>query len=317
MNGFSYSILVVTYNRLGKLKKCMECINAQELQPDRVIIINNNSNDGTGEYLDGIGRNNDRLHIVHMKKNLGGAGGFARGVEEFAKGESKWLIMIDDDAMLRPDYARHIAQRANQDGDSGLVAYAGTVYENGKTAVNHRRILTRGFINRELPIAEEQYREAAFDCDQATFCGLVINQQIIEKIGLPREDFFIWYDDTEYSMRIRNVGRITVIPQSAIDHECVNPEGGSNLTVFTRFKEKEYYGVRNRLIVARHYYSKATIWSIVLFTQARIIKQRLWAVKALVSGSADSEAARYNLMLLKRAYKDGMKDTTGRVSLEK
>lgn len=314
MDEISYSVLVVTYNRLSKLKKCVECIKAQTFRADQVIIVNNNSNDGTREYLDETGQSDERFQIVHMEENLGGAGGFAKGVEEFVRGNTQWLIMIDDDAMIRPDYAANTADRIRKDGSQEYSAYAGTVYENGRIALNHRRVLAGRIINREQPVDADQYTRDSFPCDQATFCGLVINRRIVEKIGLPRDDFFIWNDDAEYCMRIKTVGNITVVPASIIDHECDNPEGVNNIAVFGRFKEKEYYGVRNRIIVARHYYTRLTTWWIVLFIWLRILKQRLWTIKTILTGNntEDREAAGYNIQLLTRAYRDGLKEKTGR-----
>lgn len=310
MNKNTYSVLVVTYNRINKLKKCIECIEAQTIAPDRIIIINNNSNDGTKEYLDDISQRDTRYNVVHMESNVGGAGGFEQGVREFEQSGIQWLLMIDDDAMLQPDYIRSIDERiVHDDATEKYLAYAGAVYENGKLALNHRRILTKGCINREYPVGTDYYKKDVFECDQATFCGLVVNRKTVSAIGSPRGDFFIWYDDTEYSMRIRSIGEIYVVPKAFIIHECVNPEGGNNIAVFTRFKEKEYYGVRNRLIVSKQYYSRMTTLYMIFFIWLRIIKQLLWKITTM-NNHDNKESADYNINLLKKACKDGVSGKT-------
>lgn len=50
----NFAVVVVTYNRLELLKECLECIRNQELVPNNVVIVDNNSTDGTGKYLNGI-----------------------------------------------------------------------------------------------------------------------------------------------------------------------------------------------------------------------------------------------------------------------
>ena len=89
--------VVVTYNRLEKLKVCLECLMNQSMEIDEIIIVNNSSSDGTTEYL--MNLNNDRK-LVHLKldTNTGGSGGFFRGILEALEHGADWIWGMDDDA---------------------------------------------------------------------------------------------------------------------------------------------------------------------------------------------------------------------------
>ena len=57
------AIVIVTFNRLGLLKECIDCALNQNDVYSELVVIDNNSTDGTGEYLDSL--NNKRIHCIH------------------------------------------------------------------------------------------------------------------------------------------------------------------------------------------------------------------------------------------------------------
>ena len=71
-------VVIVTYNRLMKLKKCLAAYEAQTLSPEYILIVDNCSADGTGEYLDEWAKHTPLRNptVIHCSHNSGGAGGF-------------------------------------------------------------------------------------------------------------------------------------------------------------------------------------------------------------------------------------------------
>ena len=74
-------VVIVTYNRLSKLKKTLDCYEKQTVPFRNLIIVNNHSSDGTMEYLKEWENTNTPFNkiIIHTNENLGGAGGFYIG----------------------------------------------------------------------------------------------------------------------------------------------------------------------------------------------------------------------------------------------
>ena len=77
--------VVVTYNRLSLLKECLEALLNQEYLLNKIYVINNNSTDGTKEYLKHFSEKNSVIKPVNLRKNIGGAGGFNIGLKYFMK----------------------------------------------------------------------------------------------------------------------------------------------------------------------------------------------------------------------------------------
>ena len=78
-------VVIVTFNRLEKLKKTLTCFKEQDLSPKYVLVVNNNSSDGTKEFLETWKKDDNcqfKKMVIHEKENLGGSGGFHVGLEK-------------------------------------------------------------------------------------------------------------------------------------------------------------------------------------------------------------------------------------------
>ena len=75
--------VVVTYNRLPLLRRCLAALQAQTVQGLRVLVVDNASADGTAEYLKTLAMPGLVCRI--LTENLGGAGGFAYGMQAAAE----------------------------------------------------------------------------------------------------------------------------------------------------------------------------------------------------------------------------------------
>ncbi|MCR5145563.1 MAG: glycosyltransferase [Lachnospiraceae bacterium] len=192
-------VVIVTYNRLELLKECIAAVLKQTVSFYKIIVVNNCSNDGTKEYLEQF-ENDETFHIIHEQENLGGAGGFYDGMSVALTDVPDWLLIIDDDAIIESNYVEKMLEYAGKHGDHA--ALAGSVITDGKIDKSHRRRVSNKLLFIETPVPLDEYKLRAFPCDTATFCGLMINGKAFQQVGLPKREYFLWYDDTEYSLRL-------------------------------------------------------------------------------------------------------------------
>ena len=95
--------VVVTYNRLPLLRQCLAALRAQTVQGFTVLLVDNASNDGTADYIKALAMPGLIYH--NTGENLGGAGGFARGLEEAVRLGCEAVWIMDDDTLPEPDGA--------------------------------------------------------------------------------------------------------------------------------------------------------------------------------------------------------------------
>ena len=120
----------------------------------------------------------------------------------------QWAVSYThlDDAMIAEDYIQKCDRVIRR--YPNVVACSGTVYTDGKIQTIHRRVIANRTLYLEKNVPLSAYERKCFRYDLATFCGLMVRADILAKIGLPKSEYFIWYDDTEFSMRLRKYGGI-------------------------------------------------------------------------------------------------------------
>lgn len=247
-------VVIVTYNRLAKLTKCLAAYETQALHPKYILIIDNCSTDGSREYLDEWVKHTPMNNpvVIHCPYNAGGAGGFNLGLQEAIKLNAEWIWIADDDAYPQPDCLEKIAaayESLEEHERKTVQALCGKVVDNKGISINHRRCIRRrlGQI-KEIPLSPEKYQDPMAEIDIFSFVGTVIRREAITRVGLPNRDYFIFYDDTEYSLRIRKIGTIKCICDAVILHDSLENS-------IVRQSWKYYYLFRNRMYTYRLHFN--------------------------------------------------------------
>lgn len=290
----NFAVVVVTYNRLELLKECLEYIRNQELVPNSVVIVDNNSTDGTGKYLDDSKEIKEHQWIVrHEEQNIGGSGGFHDGLKIAMETDSDWFLLIDDDAMIAPNYLSLIAESIVK--HPSIFAYSGTVVTENNIMIEHRR----RFKKTEVSVPVEEYKHADFEYDLSSFCGAIINRKIVNQIGYPERDFFIWYDDTEYSLRIMKVSKFLNVNNAILNHKTKIVDTASKENI-TKLNWKTYYGYRNIIYSDRKHHM---FWVGIRYHLARWLTA---GISDFLNPTVDKDISKYNLQLIIDAVHDGL-----------
>ena len=261
VSGYDMKIaaVVVTFNRLHQLTITVDRLLGETV--DHIVVVDNASSDGTGAWLHQ--QDAERLHVVTLSENLGGAGGFEAGMayarETF---DPDWVVLMDDDA--RPEETAISSFRDSApglDADVGCVAAAvfypdGALCEMNRPSRNpfwHVGLLLRTILRGNR--AGFHLRDAAFArdarpsrLDVASFVGYFVSRRAISKAGLPEGGLFIYGDDVLYSLRLRRAGVGMVLdPSVRFEHDC----GTMGQGFVYRPLWKIYYHCRNGVSIAR------------------------------------------------------------------
>lgn len=217
--------VIVTYNRIDLLKQCIEGLINSTYKTD-ILIVNNNSNDGTKEYLDSVQNEykNVKFYIYNLKENLNGAGGFNYGIRMAALLPYEYIWIMDDDCIVNPDslYAL-ISAGEKLNGDFGFLS-SKVLWTDGsicKTNVQ-RRSVARKIKDFSSPIVQVDY---------ASFVSLLVKREDVIKVGLPIKEFIIWTDDLEWTRRFtfKKINKDAkpgyLVNNSVVTHKCKNNFG--------------------------------------------------------------------------------------------
>lgn len=240
--------LIVTYNRIEKLKKTLNAYENQKRIPDYIIVVDNASTDGTTAYLDNRKWNTKiQVEIIHSAQNVGGSGGFYLGEKRALSLDADWIMIADDDAYPEADYIEGLEKEINNLGDRNMSIVCGTVMDNNGISLIHRtQNNSRYSMKFHRPFSADTYQKEMFFPDFVSYVGILVNKKKLKQAGLVRKDFFIWNDDTEHTHRLHMIGDIICFPKFIIRHDA-DPQNNE-------FSWKNYYGTRNTLVYMKEYH---------------------------------------------------------------
>ncbi|WP_406235285.1 glycosyltransferase [Nocardia sp. NBC_01009] len=168
----------------------------------------------------------DKLRYIRQP-NLGGAGGFTRGLYEVsAVNEHADVILMDDDILCEPETVLRLNAFANMTVEPTLVGaqmlfLLNPDYLNVGAEEVHLHELEHG---QKVPKALrntsmlKRNQERRVDAGYNAWWTCLIPAEVVAKIGLPIPIFFQW-DDVEYGVRARENGFVTVtLPNAAVWH---------------------------------------------------------------------------------------------------
>jgi GT2 family glycosyltransferase len=250
MNKNYVAALVVTRNRSQLLLQCLKALSVQTILPDFFIIVDNASTDDTKIILKDffISINIPFIYKIN-KKNIGGSGGFASGMELAFSHKASWIWMMDDDACPHSTALEELLKIAvNPQNIYGSLAVAGPHTAWATTLVDEGRMVN---------VADQVPSQARVE--YIPFLGLIVHRDLVKKIGLPDEGFFIAADDVEYCMRAKRAGADMIIAgKSRIEHPRAQVITlnvlGRNIAYLRLPPWKRYYDTRNRILIAKKYY---------------------------------------------------------------
>ena len=258
------AVILVTYNRIGCLKKAIEQYEKQIYKPSHLIVVNNASKDGTRDFLDLWKKEKADFEkiVIHNTENIGGSGGFYMGMKKAMDIDCDFMFLADDDAYSEDNVFLEIMETYKKiPNKNEIAALCTTVINKGKTEISHRCNIKKDlFFIRLRPISENEYIKETFRVDIATFVGAMIKKSVVDKIGLPEKDYFIFYDDTEYFMRISKIGKTLCIPKSRMIHDT-DPQRYNSW--------KGYYDTRNWIFTIAKHYSKLNMIGAIIHKYLR------------------------------------------------
>lgn len=250
--------VIVTYNRLDKLKITLQHYANQIKKPEFMIVVNNASTDGTAEFLDEWKNLSDGFvkEIITTTKNLGGSGGFYIGEERALEKNASWIMIADDDAYPAPDYLSGICHYLDSKNEDSISIVCGKVIEHGNYVNIHRSIWrSKWDRNFHIPASAINYTKTFFIPDFVSYVGIIINRDKLQKAGLVNKENFIWCDDTEHTYRLSKFGKIVCLPAYSIYHDVESANDSLSW--------KYYYGYRNDLIFFKRHFP-AHFWPVLI-----------------------------------------------------
>jgi GT2 family glycosyltransferase len=240
-------IIILCYNGVADTIACLRSLKQLDYPRDRlgILVLDNASGDGTpaavrAAYPD--------VTVIENGANLGFAAGNNVGLRYALDQGYDYALLLNNDTEAAPDCLSQLIASAEADPQIGAVGP--TIYYHAQPDqiwsaggwIDWRRGTSA---MRGIGEADQGQYSTVAEVDFVTGCALLIRRQTMEQAGLLDERFFMYYEDTEWCVRIRRAGfRILHVPAAHLWHKIP-------LTDRVDKPYVAYYMTRNRLLFLR------------------------------------------------------------------
>ncbi len=252
MNEPLVHVLVITCNGREHLRECFDSLLASTYANARLVLIDNGSEDGSGEFVRDAYGHDPRLEIVRCPRDLGWGGGNNVGLQRAQAAGADYAFLLNDDTVTAPDAIERLVETAENQADLGALAPKILLYDHPdllNSVGMDCSIIGCGWDIGMGRLDGERWNErrpVLGVCGAACFLRL----QTLRKTGLFPPEFRIYLDDLDLCMRIWNAGyTISSCPEAVVRHKFSATMGRGE-----RARHKYYLNTRNRMwLVMRNF----------------------------------------------------------------
>jgi GT2 family glycosyltransferase len=271
------SIIILNYNQLKVTCEFIESAQSLTYPRYEIIMIDNASTEDPSAY---IKKHYPKVKMIRNTMNLGFTGGNNVGIRA---GKGDYFLIINNDTEVVPDLLERMLEPFAADPKIGVVSPKIRYYSHptiiqyaGFTEVNP-------FTGRNKPIGGNMKDDGQFDIPRTTAyahgAAMMVKREVIEKVGMLPDIFFIYYEELDWSAHIRRAGyKIFYQPSALIYHK-------ESITMGKESPMKAYFHNRNRILFMRRNTTAIQFIFFVAFYLALAVPKTV--IKYLVKGQRE------------------------------
>lgn len=292
-------IILVNYNGYKDTIECVNSLKKVNYKNYRIVIVDNaSSNNSLGILKQKI---NDCI-IIESKENLGFAGGNNLGIKYALDHNADYIMFLNNDTLVNNDFLNNMIMSFTKDNKVGLVGckimhypakniiwYGGGYIDWFKFIGTHCGM---GQIDKGQCDTEKEI-------DFMTGCCMLIKKEVFEKVGFLSEDYFMYFEDVDFCVNIKNFGyKIWYNPKAIIYHKVGLSSGGEE----SPFSIK--WGTRNRILFMNRYKNNVSSFGLILSKMFFYVTRFIRYIQYIFKGQDDKSKAIINGIKSYKEYKN-------------
>jgi GT2 family glycosyltransferase len=249
------TVVVVTWQGAHLLPPCLDSLAAQTLD-HRLVVVDNASTDGTGDLLAA----RPGIRVVRAPRNLGFAGGVQLGIDAV---DTEFVALLNNDAVADPQWLTGLLRAAHEHPRAAAVTSLMLLAGHDREVLNNAGVvLLRDWYGADRGLGAAP---GAFSTPDEVFGfsggAAMLRTSAIREVGGFASEFFLYYEDTELSWRLRDAGwTVRYEPAAVVVHE-------HSASTDQRSRSFAYHNERNRLwTLLRRAPLRVAVTAVVRFT---------------------------------------------------
>ena len=281
------AIIILNWNQEKDTSECLDSLGKVDYHNNDVILVDNGSRDDSPDKL---GKRFPKVKMIRNTKNLGFAEGNNIAIREALKTDSQYIMLLNNDTMVEPDFISRLVETAEKDQSIGIVSPKIMFYGE------RNKIWFIG--GRYYPLIKKPFHQFYGQEDRGQIkqpqavdwvsgCCMLVKREVFEKIGLLDKDYFNNYEDVDFCVRARKAGyKIVIVPQVRIYHKFAAAMGGKFSPMYTYYRTRNnllYFRKTGQIIPLAFNFVIFPIYSIIM----SLVRMDLKSLKATFAGIKD------------------------------
>lgn len=239
------SVILVNYNGKEYNDKCIASILDSTISHQiQIVVVDNASTDDSLELLKENWGCHERVKILSLDRNYGFSKANNEGIRLAMKQGMEYFLLLNNDTEIEPDT---IERMLSCQQEKKAIVVPKVLYADKRDTIwcagGNFSPIVRKSIQRGLNQIDKGQFHISEECQFANGCALLLSKEIINKIGFLDERFFLYYEDTEYSMRAAENGiKIWYCAEAVVYHKVNGSTKGNEKPA------NAYYISRNWLL---------------------------------------------------------------------
>lgn len=286
------AILILNYNGNQDTVECLKSIKqltSENIHLEVIVIDNNSKLDCEHE----VKKTLQGVHYIKNKKNLGYAGGNNIGVKYALALAVDYLLLLNNDTIVDKNFLKYLLSVGESGEKIGIIVpkiYFARGYEYHKDRYSDKEkgkvfwyaggiMDWRNIIgyHRGVDEVDKGQYDKVEEVELASGNCMLIKQSVFSDVGFLDERYFLYYEDCDFSMRVKKKSyTIMYQPKAIIWHKNAASAGGSGSSL------QDYFITRNRMLFGTTYASLRAKIALVKESLCIVIKGRYWQKRGIV-----------------------------------
>ncbi|HEX9019446.1 MAG TPA: glycosyltransferase family 2 protein [Anaerolineaceae bacterium] len=262
--------VILNTNRRDDTLACLESLAGSSYPNQRTIVLDNASTDGS---VEAIQSKFPGVQIMPLADNRGYAGNNNVGIRAALEQGADWVFVLNEDIVLDPGCHAGLVEALEGRAEIGIAGPMVYHFDEPGVIQSAGGQLDRTWqpVHSGQNEADQGQYSAPRLVDWISGCAILVRREVIEQVGALDEQFFYYWEETEWCLRARQSGwKILHVPQAKIWHKGVqrNYRPGPNVT---------YYATRNRFLIMSRRHAPALVWANAYLQTGRTLLS--WTVR--------------------------------------
>ena len=217
------AVVILNFKVKDLTIKCLQSVQKSTYQSVDIIVVDNDSQDGIGGELCKF----KDVKFIQNKDNLGYAGGNNVGIKYALNKKVDYVFVLNPDTTIDKKAIENLLKSSEKEsaqvsgpkiflGNSKTIWYAGGIFDTENVLGIHRGVDEKD---------QGQY-DSSVETDYITGAALFVSGEVFERVGLFDEDYFLYYEDMDFCLRVKDSGfKIMYFPQAVVYHHNAKSAG--------------------------------------------------------------------------------------------